>query len=478
MKKLLFISLFFSFSLLSAMSINSIKNVYSVDEQINIRVNNLNVAPKNWLALYKRDASNAWANVLQWKWTENTVTGNFIFQGLESGEYQARVFYNNSYTVENSSNFSVSVNPPAEIKTRKKILKTDEDVWVQVNNIFGDQQDWVALYPKGSSNEWKNVIQWKFLEGKKNTEVKFNPLPSGEYEARVFFKNSYKLEAQYSFTVNNYKPSLPIAPIHTTEEIISIQNFKGFSENRKDWVGIYRKGTDNSWKNVVAWIWIDDAISKYYLGFGKLPVGEYEARGFFNNSYNTEVVTAFKVIDFSIDKNELIEKAKTTCLGQDKSTNHTLCDDDLNHVYLLTQRALNNYTYWGHYRVSLIDNNVKIIEEKTLEPFEQQQGLVSRRFHNKIEGTSIYIINNAMNGADEHGVHSFYSKEGTLLLNLSWYESEGTILGDTIKILDNSRKLYLERTFRNNETRYKETYDISDPNKMTLLNREIVPMPF
>ena len=478
MKKLLFTFLLFSLSFLSALSINSIKNVYNVNEAINIRVEGLTILPKNWLALYKKGSSNEWKNVLQWKWTTNTVSGNFVFTDLDAGEYEARVFYNNSYNEEAVSTFSVSNSPKAEVKTRSNLLKVDEYVWVQVNNMLGDSKDWVAIYSKGSSNDWGNVIQWKFLKGKKNTEVEFDPLPAGEYEARVFFKNSYKLEAQSSFTVNQYKISLPITSKHTTEEIISISHFKGFQKNRKDWVGIYLKGTDNSWKNVVAWKWIDDAISEYYLGFGKLPAGEYEARGFFKNSYKTAIAVPFSVVDFNIDKKKLIKEAKVQCLGQDNSTANIFCANDLDHVYMLTKRDLNDYSYWGQYEISLNDNSVKTIFETIVAPHEQWRGLRGRYFQEKIEGTSLYFIRSYIQGADENGAYSFYSAQSKLLLGFAWYEQNGVIFPESIKTLDNATKLYLERGFRDVGEKYKETYDISNPNEMKLINRDIVPMPF
>jgi len=476
MKKLLFIFFFFTLTLLNAMNINSIKHVYNVKEEINIRVTELKITPKGWLALFKKGSSNEWGEVLRWKWTENTITGNFIFEGLETGEYEARVFYNNSYTVEATAPFTVSNTPKAEIKTKQKIYKINESIWVQANNMFGDAKDWVAIYPKGSSNDWNNVLQWKYLKGKKDIELKFDPLPAGEYDARAFFKNSYKLEANYPFRVENNQISLPMTSVYTTAESIHIKNFKGFQKNRKDWVAFYKKGTDNSWENVLAWKWIDDAIHGYTLIFGTLPVGEYEARGFFNNSYKTEVITPFKVIDFKIDENELLQQAKKHCLGDDNSTRTLLCANDLDHVYILTKRDLHEHTYWGHYQVLLSDNSVNIVSESVVAPYAQWYGLEYRALRKKIANTSIYMIINGINDADEHGWYSFYSKESKELLSLPWYEDKGNIVN--IKVLDDGKKLYFERTYRNREEKYKETYDISDPEKMTLINRDIVPMPF
>lgn len=91
----------------------------------------------------------------------------------------------------------------------------------------------------------------------------------------------------------------------------------------KDWIAIYPAGAYSNWTNVVSWVWardlsvvedvpegdwykFKDEDSDLYNqpeGYGKysvaLPIGDYEARLFLNNSYDTEASVAFSVREAS-----------------------------------------------------------------------------------------------------------------------------------------------------------------------------------
>ena len=65
----------------------------------------------------------------------------------------------------------------------------------------------------------------------------------------------------------------------------------------RDWLGIYPKGSDNSWSNVIAWNWAtygDVSLNKIKK---EMPVGEYDIRLFFHNGFVEEKRTHFYVID-------------------------------------------------------------------------------------------------------------------------------------------------------------------------------------
>jgi len=70
-------------------------------------------------------------------------------------------------------------------------------------------------------------------------------------------------------------------------------------DNAQDWVGIYPKGANNSWNNVVAWRWAKNTSATQYdkgdwYKFD-LDDGAYEARFFLNNSYTVEDKVSFTV---------------------------------------------------------------------------------------------------------------------------------------------------------------------------------------
>jgi len=81
--------------------------------------------------------------------------------------------------------------------------------------------------------------------------------------------------------------------------------------NPKDWIGVYKVGDSNAWKNVKLWTWVKDCRQDEFdfgdkgaVGYkfknANLPTGLYEARYFLNNTYVTALKSdAFRVIKTS-----------------------------------------------------------------------------------------------------------------------------------------------------------------------------------
>lgn len=82
-------------------------------------------------------------------------------------------------------------------------------------------------------------------------------------------------------------------PSYATTDTVKV-NFSEMDNHHKDWIGIYPKGSSTAWKNVIKWAWTENK-SEGTLTFKNLPAGEYEVRGFYNNSYKAEATKAFKV---------------------------------------------------------------------------------------------------------------------------------------------------------------------------------------
>ena len=82
-------------------------------------------------------------------------------------------------------------------------------------------------------------------------------------------------------------------PSYTTTDTIKI-NFNEMTNHHKDWIAIYPANSSTEWKNVVKWAWTQNK-SEGTLTFKNLPAGQYEARAFYNNSYDIEAKHAFQV---------------------------------------------------------------------------------------------------------------------------------------------------------------------------------------
>ncbi|CAA6811479.1 MAG: No hits [uncultured Sulfurovum sp.] len=479
MKTILFIILL-SMNAYTA-SLTSIESVYKAGREITIMADNLEVHNKNWIGIYAATDNNDWDNVVRWTWTKEATSSQFHFTGLSQGEYEARVFYNNSFKTEASIRFSVSKQGAIETFTSKKRYNPYELIEVSAYNMLAHPKDWVAIYPKGSSNDWKNVIRWVYL-GSVNNRVSFEGLEEGEYEVRTFFKDSYTVEATHSFTVKRLTTSTPSIsmdyPTYSTRDYTKIF-VKGFEENQQDWIAIYPKGSSNDWKNVIQWKWIDDSLKLireglrvYSITFKPLPEGEYEVRGFFKNSYVDETRKGFRVVKLSTTTDKLLEKAKTHCLETDNSTASILCANEGNTVYIFSEDEHNEYTYYDHYKVSLNDESVRELRSLAIADWENDV-IRGEYFVSKFEESPLYITRSYDKYADEKGRYTFHANDKRVF-TLGWYEQEGVIKENTLKVSDDGTKLHMERTFRYTDKKYIEVYELSDLNDIKLFSREVI----
>ena len=208
MLKKIIISCLLFLNLLYAVGVNTNKNNYTPNEAITINFTGMTAKNEDWIGIYPAGSSNAWGNVLQWRWTGDTTDGELNFDAMPVGDYDVRAFYNNSFTLVTHKTFKVEANNQAAVlKTTKDVYQVNDDVLVDFKNINGSTKDWLAIYPAGSSNAWGNVIKWKWNKGAVTQgRANFDKLPGGNYEARLFYNNSFKLEAKYAFSVEDTAP--------------------------------------------------------------------------------------------------------------------------------------------------------------------------------------------------------------------------------------------------------------------------------
>jgi hypothetical protein len=193
------------------------------------------------------------------------------------------------------------------------------DVRIQYdyNNVDDfSKKDWIAIYKKGASVEWKNVIVWSWVKdlpsdlGGGYTFFR-KKLPVGAYEARFFKNNSYTVDKFVKFTIkksDSYLEKINVKYKDNTKSLsVNLQGLdRVFKPTKKDWMAIYRVGSSNEWKNVLKWTWVSDISVpvrnnsySWKVNNLNLPEGKYEVRYFLNNTYSV-----YKKSDyFSIVKN-------------------------------------------------------------------------------------------------------------------------------------------------------------------------------
>jgi hypothetical protein len=289
------LSLLLFASLLEAATITTQQNNYNEEQAIVVSVSGMNGANNDWIGIYPAGSSNDWGNVVSWKYTLGVVNGNITLNGVPAGEYEARAFFNNSFTLEASSTFTVGV-AGTSIITQKATYAPNEAITVTLSQMNGANNDWIGIYPAGASNDWGNVVSWKYTGGIINGNLILAGIPAGNYEARAFFNNSYVVEASSSFSVvavaqttittskSTYNTNEPI--------VVTLSDMNGANN---DWVGIYPADASNDWGNVVSWRYTGGLINGN-LTLDALPAGSYEVRAFFNNSFALEASHPFSVV--------------------------------------------------------------------------------------------------------------------------------------------------------------------------------------
>ncbi len=191
---------------------------YISNEAITIQLANLPAGNGDWVGIYPVGSSNDWGNVVSWSYTNGTHSmdgagihaGSLVLEGVGAGEYEARLFLNNSFVVEDLSSFVVNESRPIIDSMDHITYNAYENITVNVSGLPAGNGDWVGIYPVGSSNDWGNVVSWSYTNGTHSMDsagihagsLVLEGVGAGEYEARLFLNNSFVVEDLSPFVVN------------------------------------------------------------------------------------------------------------------------------------------------------------------------------------------------------------------------------------------------------------------------------------
>jgi len=173
------------------------------DNNVHVQLNNFDYEEndQDWVAVYKKDESNDWENVKQWTWVRDGLDDSYYLPlsvNLSDGTYEARYFLNNSYDVYDSFSFDISgENGGGESSISVESVSSSSVEFSISSNHAGDE-DWVAVYRKGESNDWDNVIDWSWVKDGDNI-FDLSNVESGTFELRLFFDNSYHVASKTEF---------------------------------------------------------------------------------------------------------------------------------------------------------------------------------------------------------------------------------------------------------------------------------------
>ncbi len=226
---------------------------------------------------------------------------------LATGNYEIRLYAKNGYTqLAKSGSFSITGAPAAAI-TAPTTATVGSSITVDWNSVISPSTtDWVGLYLVGGTSN--ATIAWIYTSScaksagstpKTSGTCGFSlpaHLATGNYEVRLFGKNSYSQLAKSSLIAIAGAPgiliSAPSSAIAGSSITVSWSSM--ISPSTTDWVGLYLVGgTSNS---PITWIYTSSCTKSAgnvlkasgTCGFSlpsNLAAGNYEVRLFEKNSY-------------------------------------------------------------------------------------------------------------------------------------------------------------------------------------------------
>jgi hypothetical protein len=149
------------------------------------------------------------------------------------------------------------------IKTEKALYHKDEPLLVTVKNMRKPQRcpdnpakrtehndcNWVGIFSAYDDDAKENLLAYAYAPGNV-TDYTFTVAGmenTGEYEARIFYRNNFKEKGYYPFVVREGASDPDIKTLksqyYDDEPIeVSIKNFPG---NQNDWLGIFSAYDDS-----------------------------------------------------------------------------------------------------------------------------------------------------------------------------------------------------------------------------------------
>jgi len=261
-------------------------------------------APKAWIGLYKKGTSNDWENVLAWEWVTSSQTKISNISHFKEGDYQARLFFNNSFNSLASIDFHVGKNPGNQeahlIDT--KAFPFQETFKIPVKrNINMKKNDWIGIFKKGLPHTRENLEAWsyakKYYKYIEMTAIDSKGLSRGIYDIVYFTADSYQEDGPTATLTVTVKTSIAhggFRGMYEGKDVLSISYYHLFKKEN-DWVAIFKKDAEPIRENIIHWAYVRDGdimrennyrTDVYFSTFPHYKNGEdYKMVLFENDSY-------------------------------------------------------------------------------------------------------------------------------------------------------------------------------------------------
>lgn len=277
-----------SFSVGGSATVTPSMPSYTFASDVVINYTNFSGSTTDWVGIFPPGAPNDPSGYVAWQYTGGPTNGSLTFSGLAAGTYEARYFADWAgshsfapYVI--SSQFSVGSMPA--ITTDHPQYGQGEMVNVIYSNMPGNMLDYVAVSIAGSADT--ATVQRAYINGNMNGTQAFAGLAAGNYEARAYVNDTSTIIAMSTFSVTGTTVTTDATSYNGATPVTVM--YAGMPGNMADYVSVAVVGSPDSTYTQFAYTMGQTTGMAQFSG---LPVGTYEARAYFNNTFIVQARSA------------------------------------------------------------------------------------------------------------------------------------------------------------------------------------------
>ena len=254
-------------------TVSTDQSSYFVGQIVKVTFSGMPGNQLDWIAVSVAGSGNSF---VKYHYTRGATSGTVTFSGLAAGNYEARAYANNTYTLLASAPFSVVAAPV--ITTDKQQYTPGQTVTTSYSNMPGNPGDTVAVSLAGSPDT--STVQSFPTNGANSGIQQFAGLANGSYEARAY-ANGTTVVARWSFTISGTVTVTTDSGSYAVGQTVTV-TFSGLPGYPNDWIGISKTGSaDTSYVQFK----YTNGVTSGSLSFTGLAAGSYEARAYRKNTY-------------------------------------------------------------------------------------------------------------------------------------------------------------------------------------------------
>ncbi len=314
-----------------------------------------------------------------------------------------------------------------------------------ISSDHGGDEDWIAVYRKGDSNDWDNVIDWAWVkDGDNNFDL--SGVSSGTFELRLFYDNSYTVATKTEFEFNGGNgggDDKPFKDITVNAGDIKLSpNFNSADDG--DWVGVFRSGDDYNRDNLVAWNYLYNGYEGEVQVIGDMPNGQYDVVYFTQDSYTQKGETSTLSVEGAGNggKKHLVKKS----FDRDN-------DGEIDNFETFTYHSNGNIkTKTNHYNgntyTTNYDKSGKIVYDGYAYEYNDHGDRVKTYRNGKLDSYTTYVYSDSGKILKEEGwEYSEKYDDELIYVKKSKYDEEDRLIE------------YFADSFDSNPTHYTLTYN-------------------